>query len=69
MSSRDDLVTRVLKESYDKGLTWESYAALTQGASPFWQGLRHTFRRMRAFFVAQLGDGSTFQYRTDDWST
>ena len=69
MSSRDDLVTQVLKESYGKGLTWERYAALTQGASPFWQGLRHIFQWMRAFFVARLGDGFRFQCWTDDWST
>ena len=24
---------------------------------------------MQAFFVAQLGDGSSFQYWTNDWST
>ena len=69
MSSRDDQVTKVLKESYGRGLTWERYAALTQGASPVWQGLRYNFSRMRAFFEAQQGDGSTFQYWTDDWST
>ena len=60
MSSRDDLVTKVLKESHGRGFTSERYAAPTQGASPFWQELRHTFSRMRAFFVAQLGDRSPF---------
>ena len=36
MSSRESLITQVLKESYDRGLNWERYAAPLQGASPFW---------------------------------
>ena len=61
MSSWEDLVTQVLKESYGKELNWERYIVPFQGASSFWQGLRQIFYKTRAFFVAHLGDGSTFQ--------
>ena len=62
MSSWEDLVTQILKESYGGELNWEKYAAPVYGASSFWHGSRHIFRRVRAFFAAQLGDGSSFQY-------
>ena len=59
MNSREDLVTPVLKESNDRGLNWERYAAQFQGASPLWQGLKNIFRRMQTF-AAQLGVGAAF---------
>ena len=62
MSSREDLVTQILKESYDKELNWEKYAAPVHGASSFWHGLRQVVRRVIAFFAAQLGDRLLFQY-------
>ena len=62
MSSFKDLVIQSLKESYGRGLDWEKYTALVQGVSPFWQGLRHIFGRVRLVFVAQLGNSSSFQY-------
>ena len=52
MSSREDLVTQILKESYGRDLNWEKYAAPIYGASSFCHGLRHIFRRVRAFFAA-----------------
>ena len=62
LSSREDLITQVLKESYGRELNGDRYAAPFQGASPFWQGLRHIFWRMLVFFAVQLGDISAFQY-------
>ena len=69
MSSWEDLVTQVLKESYDRELNWERYTVPFQGASSFWKDLRHIFWRIEAFFVAHLGNSSAFQYWTDDWLT
>ena len=66
MSSLEDLVTQILNESYSKELNWEKYAAPVHGASSFWHGLRHIFRQVRSFLAAQLGDGSSFQYWTDN---
>ena len=66
MSPREDLITHVLKENYGRGLNWERYAVHIQGASPFWQGLTLIFPPVHNFFIAQLGDGSTFQYLTND---
>ena len=43
MSSQEDLITQILKESYGRGLNWEKYTTPIQGASPFWQGLGHIF--------------------------
>ena len=69
MSSREDLVTQILKESYSRELNWDKFAAPVHGTSSFWNGLTHIFRRVRSFFAAQLGDGSSFQYLTNNWST
>ena len=69
MSSREDLVPQILKESYDRELNWENYVAPVHRASSFWHGLRHVFQRVCTFFVAQLRDGLSFQYWTNNWST
>ena len=60
---------QVLKESYVRELNWERDTSPFQGALSFWHGLGHIFWWMRAFFAAQLGDGSMLQYETDYWST
>ena len=62
MGHRYDVVMSVLRDSYKRGLNWESRSGPFKGASPFWIGLRQIFSHVCEFFIAKLGDSSEFYF-------
>ena len=63
LSSREHLVTKILKESYAKELNWEEYTTLVYRASSFCHGLGHIFRQTQAFFLLSYETGHLFSTR------
>ena len=62
MNAGEEMVVKVLKDRYDFGLDRDQGAALVCRASAFWQRVRRVIPRVRDFFIAKLGDHSSFHY-------
>ena len=62
MSLETNMILEVLKNSYGSWIDKDMHAAPIREAWPFWPSLKHVILQVQEFFLAKLGDGSSFRF-------
>ena len=68
MQPSNDLISHLLRESYESTLDWDEWATPWHGDSSVMADLREIFMLVRSFFRPQLGGGTDFRFWEDDWT-
>ena len=62
MSLETNMILEVLKNSYGSWIDKDMHAAPIREAWPFWPSLKQVILQVQEFFLAKLGDGSSFRF-------